>query len=367
VLREEIERLVDRALAEPGLVPVPTADGERELERVVADVVALASVPARSWDPAVLRLWSEGLVYLRDGASGLSPRLSITATRLVLRESWVGPFCSIAGDGVLLDRTRVSGHSDVVGPVALVQSVLDAHVVVGPDVVVLESALLPFSTVRREVRIAKSGIGSHSVLDGETPPGPLPAGTTRDGAAGVTVGPGCWIGQQVALSAGAHLGKGVVVTSQTSVARAIPDHVVVAGAPSKTFPIDLNIRGLTPNESRKEGREQGIPAIALPVYGPVSGALTGPTVLELDYADHGFLRELTSENLLHFQAGALEAAIASLFPDARHEVGFAIGRSVRFRVEFERPPLVPVAPDRLRVWRALCNSPALPPFRSSVG
>jgi acetyltransferase-like isoleucine patch superfamily enzyme/acyl carrier protein len=356
----ETEALLQRQLERPGLAPrlcalprdqaVPDA-----VQRALADP-SLADRPAASWDPALLAAWRAGQIYLCDATSKLSDRCVVAAKRVIVRLSTVAAFSTLYGDDVVLDGSFVNSHCTVWGPVVLLRTILASNVVVGPFLVVIGSTIGAFSKAQRYVRIDRSLVAAGTLIEGGNHPEMLPLGKPHR-RVGVTIGPGAWIGQQGTLTAGAVVGAGTVVAPRTSITRAFGEHVFVSGEPARAAPIDFAIRGLPPAEAESEGRAQGPSAWTLPVFGGHEAAFTDPRRLEIDYPQHGYLRDLCSENLLRFQRGVLAAAMAELFPDDPATIGYAVGKTVRFAIQFEKAPTMArsVDPYMARLWEALVN------------
>jgi acetyltransferase-like isoleucine patch superfamily enzyme len=367
----EIEALIDRALERPGLLPFRSAALERTLvippkyarkrNRLLADGPHLARIAPKRWPDGAIELFRLGLVHLRDAHSFVSEAADLSAKRLILRRSIVEAFTSFVGDGVLVEESFIGSHSRIEGPVTVVGSNLFSHVALGPLAILVDSGMGQFTKAQRHVRVEKSAIGAGTVIEGGTHPEKLPLGPSRR-SVGVTIGPDCWVGQHVSISAGAVIPAGVSVAPHTSITRPIPEHVLVKGVPLRVHPIDANVRGLTAEEALAEGAAQGFAASLLPVYGPCRAAFRNPRVLEIDYADHGYLRGLASASLLHFQRGALRAAMAGLFADRRVDVDFAVGSTVRFVVHFDRrvDPNIRRRDGLGRLWRSLGATGAEP-------
>jgi acetyltransferase-like isoleucine patch superfamily enzyme/acyl carrier protein len=327
---------LERVRRELARLQVP-ADAVRKIDALMADGASLAARPASAWEPELLRAWQLGLVHLLDDAARVSPAAELAAIRLVIRGAIIAPSACIVGERVLLQESLVDRGAIVEGPIALVKTRLAPYVVVGPYVLLVESTVAHFAKVQRFVRMEHSMLGSNSCIEGGTHPEKMPLGPLHR-ALGVTIARDCWIGQQVSITAGASLGPGVVVAPHTAITGPVPELVVVAGAPPRQLPIDANLRTLTAEEAREEGRLQGTLAMALPAFGPWLGGFADERTLELDYAQHACVRGLASENLLHFQRGVLEVLFAQLFPDHTVEIAFRAGRSVRFTARFDRPP-----------------------------
>jgi acetyltransferase-like isoleucine patch superfamily enzyme/acyl carrier protein len=322
----EVETLLRRSLATAGLRPVRTSGSGPEIDQLVA----------HGSDEELQQAWIAGHVYLRDQDSRISVRAEIAAKRLVIRTSVIESFASVVGEQIVIERSSIGRNSVMQGPLACIQSRIASHVIVGPNVVLYDTGIAELAKVCRFVRVEKSLVGSNSCIEGGTHPEKIPLGPLRR-TLGVTIDRDCWIGQQVSITAGAALGKGVVVAAHTSITRPVPDFVLVAGNPPRRFPIDFAIRGLSSDEARTEGRLQGMFALDLPIFGPPKGAFRGPLMIELDYAQHGYLRGLASAKLIDFQRGVLDTTFAQLLPDHRIDIRARIGRTVRFELALDRP------------------------------
>jgi carbonic anhydrase/acetyltransferase-like protein (isoleucine patch superfamily)/acyl carrier protein len=361
----QIDRVVRAELEAPGLMPywsfasaraeVPD-DALAKLDPLLAEPKALAATPAASWIPELLHAWRMGLVHFRDAAVKIHDGVSITARRAVLRDVRVDPFCALGGDQLLIKATYIGNHTVVEGPAVIVACRIRHHISLGPLVVVEHSGFEPFTKVVRFVHIAKSLIASHCAIEGGTHPEQVPLGANRR-RLGCTIGPNAWVGQHVSITGGGVVGRGSVVATHSSITRKHSDFVLVSGTPPREYPIDFNIRGLSPDEAASEGRAQGILAINLPSYGPHRAAFVSPSRIEVDYAEHGYLRGIASENLVHFQKGVFHTAISALLPDHRADIGFEIGSTIRFHIDVSPP-----APPELVA--AASASPAM--FRKGV-
>jgi len=71
---------------------------------------------------------------------------------------------------------------------------------------------------------------NHGYQDPETPVGWQP---TKEGA--VSIGSGSWLGANVVILPGTHLGRNTVVAAGAVVRGSFPDHVVIGGVPAKVL------------------------------------------------------------------------------------------------------------------------------------
>lgn len=356
---QRIEAVLKDWIGQAGLVPAWNTDVRQErtgqgfrlgapgrsprlqVEAEVVDQVehpeALVDQPAGQWSPDLLALWHLGLIHLRDARTFVPPSCVITGSRVVLRACRMAPYVSVQGDDIAIEECELGPYFCLEGPAMLRRSWFSTHCQVGPIVWIDGSWASEYVKVQRFVEVEGTALGAFMSAMGRGYRGdqyPLP-GTLR-GASGISIGRKSWIGQHASLLPGARLGEGVAVASGTVLFDAVGDHVLVTGTPGRALVIDFHLRGLSAEEAYRSGREQGPSAAGLPVYGEADVAFDGPRVLELDYPRHGVLRDLAGENLLDFQRGALEAALAWLLPRHRFEVSCHRARSVRFRVRFEQ-------------------------------
>ncbi len=363
---EQIHRVVMAELEVPGLMPYWSSASARaqvpeealaKLDPVLAEPKALAATPAASWIAELLYAWKLGLVHFRDDAVTIADGVSITARRAILRDVRIDPFCALNGDQVLIKATFMGNHTIVEGPAVVIACRVRHHISLGPLVVVERSSFEPFTKVVRFVHIDKSLIASHCAIEGGTHPEQVPLGAHRR-MLGCRIGPDAWVGQHVSITGGGAIGRGSVVATHTAIMRKHSEFVLVAGSPPREYPIDFNIRGLSPDEAVAEGREQGILAMRLPVFGPHRAGFVSPELIEVDYAAHGYLRDLASINLIHFQRGVLLTAVSAMLPEHEIKVGFQIGATVRFQLDIS-PPVPP----------ALITTSTVVPtmFRNDVG
>jgi acetyltransferase-like isoleucine patch superfamily enzyme/acyl carrier protein len=345
-----ITRIIERELETPGVMPVWTTPQSRDqvpadalalIEPLIANPASLVGTPPKDWIVELREAFRLGLVYLRDERSVVDPTAVIRAQRLIMRNTRLGPFCLVAGDHVLLRDSSLSSHGSIDGPSVIAESHFRQHVVLGPFVIITRSSSEPYVKVTRFVRVDKSLMASNSSIEGSTHPEQIPLGPNKR-ELGVRIGPFAWLGQHVSVTNGGIVGTGVVVATHTSITKRTGDWVFVMGNPPREFPIDFNIRGLSPDEAFAEGQKQGLSALHLPSFGVVNGAFATPTRLELDYPEHLFLRGLVSENTLHFQRGVLALTLAQLFPDHAATLELAVGGSVRFTAEFDKPLAAPL-------------------------
>ena len=86
---------------------------------------------------------------------------------------------------------------------------------------------------------------NHSYLDPE-----VPVGRQLPEESAVSIGPGSWLGTQVVILPGTHLGRNTTVAAGAVVRGTFPDHVVLGGVPARV------LRHYTPESGWQPGERQ---------------------------------------------------------------------------------------------------------------
>lgn len=308
--------------------------------------------PIQDWPKEVITLWEKGYVFFKDIKSFVSKDVGIHASRLIIKDSWVDTFSQLQGDRIIIDNSRFSSHSIIEGPIFSQNCMCQGHARLGPLVFAEYVGFGPFVKVSTNVKIERGTlIAAHSSLEGGTHRDlyPLVSNSLKK-VRGIHIGEKNWIGQHVSITGGASTGSGVIVAAGTVVFESFGDFKLVAGHPARALPLDHNIRNLSPEKSKELGVLQGAEAATFPIYGDAIAEFRSNQCLELDYPDHGYLRGLVGQNILHFQKGTLTAAIKKLIPDSCFEIGLHCGSTIRFEIRFKKPikPHFPIS-DTLKI------------------
>jgi acetyltransferase-like isoleucine patch superfamily enzyme len=323
----------DIALADPSGMEAETTVETAEL---IDAPEALLPIPPADWPEEVLALWQMGFVYLRM-RSAISPFARISGQRILLRGCKLGDFGVVDGYNSVLTDSNFASHYRITGPAVIDKSLFGSFVCIGPYVDILDSGIGHSSNVHRGVELRSAWVAGSAVVEGgviHRSHSPLRAAALE--ADGIRVGARSWIGQHSSLHPGTRIGEGVLVVAGSAVANDVGSHAMVMGSHGGT-PIDVHVRGLTAEAAFALGRNQGGDAAVLPIYGVPEMGFRAPEVLEVDYAKHGVLSGAAHSRIVDFQRGALLAAMQWLLPSYAPEVSVAIGASVRFTVQLNRP------------------------------